>query len=203
MSDLPIAPACLRNSDAILGVLRHELAECQDVLEIGSGTGQHAVHFSASLRDINWQTSDLSENHDGIRAHIANAGLDNVKAPLALDVRSATLDAPSYDAVFTANTIHIMSFSAVEKMIPFIAAHLSGGGLFLAYGPFRQGGRFNTESNANFDASLRARDPGMGIRELEKIDSLAEHVGMRRLRTYAMPANNLLLIWQKDMRNTL
>ena len=203
MPELPDAPATLRNSDAILSVLRHELAECRELLEIGSGTGQHAVHFSARLRDIHWQTSDLPENHDGIRAHIANSGLSNVKAPLTLDVRSASLGSPSYDVVFTANTMHIMSFAAIEQMIPFVVACLYDGGLFIAYGPFRQGGRFNTQSNADFDASLRARDPDMGIRELEKIDGLAEHCGMRRVRTYAMPANNLLLIWQKDKRNTL
>lgn len=203
MAELPVAPATLRNSDAILGVLQHELAGCRELLEIGSGTGQHAVYFSARLRDIRWQTSDLPENHDGIHAHIVNSGLSNVKAPLTLDVRSASSHSPSYDAVFTANTMHIMSFSAVEQMIPFVAACLNEGGLFIAYGPFQQGGRFNTESNANFDASLRARDPDMGIRELEKIDGLAEDGGMCRARTYAMPANNLLLIWQKDKRNTM
>ena len=200
MPDLPTAPATLRNSAAILGVLRHELTDCRNLLEIGSGTGQHAVHFAASMPDISWQTSDLSENHDGIRAHIANAGLDNVKAPLTLDVRSASLDMQKYDAVFTANTMHIMSFSAVRKMIALIAGLLGRGGRFAAYGPFRQDGKFNTESNANFDTSLRSRDPEMGIRELEEIDGLAEHAGMRRARTYAMPANNLLLIWQKNER---
>lgn len=198
MPYLPTAPATLRNSAAILGVLRHELTDCRNLLEIGSGTGQHAVHFAACMPDICWQTSDLPENHDGIRAHIANAGLDNVKAPLTLDVRSRSPDTRKYDAVFTANTMHIMSFSAVGKMLPLIAGHLSRCGLFAAYGPFQQGGKFNTESNANFDGSLRARDPEMGIRELEEIDSLAENVSMRRVRTYAMPANNLLLIWQKD-----
>ena len=200
MPDLPTAPATLRNGAAILGVLRHELAGCRNVLEIGSGTGQHAVHFAAGMPDICWQTSDLAENHDGIRAHIANAGLDNVKAPLTVDVRSASPDTQKYDAVFTANTMHIMSFSAVGKMIPLIAGALGSCGLFAAYGPFRQGGEFNTESNANFDASLRARDPEMGIRALEEIDGLAENAGMRRVRSYAMPANNLLLIWQKDER---
>ena len=202
MSDLPNAPASLRNSNPILGVLRHELADCCNLLEIGSGTGQHAVHFSASLPDLNWQTSDLPENHEGIRAHIAHSGLGNVIAPLTLDVRSATRNGQSYDAVYTANTMHIMSFSAVEKMIPLVASLLDGGGVFVAYGPFRQGGKFNAESNANFDASLRARDPDMGIRELTEIDSLAEQVGLCQIRTYAMPANNLLLIWHKDKRIT-
>jgi len=200
VSDLPNAPASLRNSNPILGVLRHELADCCNLLEIGSGTGQHAVHFSANLPDLNWQTSDLPENHDGIRAHIAHSGLGNVKAPLTLDVRSATRNGQSYDAVYTANTMHIMSFSAVEKMIPLVASLLDGGGLFVAYGPFRQGGEFNAESNAKFDASLRERDTDMGIRELEEIDSLAESFGLCRIKKYAMPANNLLLIWQKDKR---
>ncbi len=202
MADLPNAPASLRNSNPILGVLRYELADCRNLLEIGSGTGQHAVHFSESMSGLTWQTSDLPKNHDGIRAHIAHSGLTNVKAPLTLDVRSAAKGAQTYDAVYTANTMHIMSFSAVTDMISLVSSLLNSGGVFVTYGPFRQSGRFNAESNANFDASLRRSDPDMGIRELEKIDSLAEAVGLRRTRSYAMPANNLLLIWLKDTRAT-
>ena len=202
MPDLPVSAASLRNSEAILSVLRHELAGCREVLEIGSGTGQHAVHFSANMPDICWQTSDLDENHEGINLHIANSGLSNVKAPLGLDVRSASPDGRLFDAVFTANTMHIMSFSAVEKMIPLVSSMLGKSALFCAYGPFRQDGRFSTQSNADFDSSLRARDPEMGIRELEKIDRIAESAGMHRQKCYAMPANNLLLVWQKKEGNS-
>jgi len=192
----PIAPASLRNSEPILGVLRHELATCASLLEIGSGTGQHAVEFAAQMPELTWQTSDLDESHDGILAHIANAGIANVIAPISLDVRSAQLQAVEYDAVFTCNTAHIMSFAAVKKMLLLVATALCSGGRFFCYGPFRQDGKFSTESNANFDRWLRQRDPESGIRDLEDLDRLAGDVGMGRQRVYAMPANNLLVIWQ-------
>ncbi len=198
MTEPPIAPASLRNSEPILGVLRHELAACESLLEIGSGTGQHAVEFAAHLPGLTWQTSDLDETHAGILAQIANAGISNVIAPISLDVQSAQLQAAEYDAVFTCNTAHIMSFAAVNKMIPLVGTVLKCGGRFFCYGPFRQGGNFSTESNANFDLALRRRDPDSGIRDLEDIDRLARDAGMQRQRIYAMPANNLLGIWRKD-----
>ena len=197
MIDAPIAPAGLRNSKPILGVLRHELADCTSLLEIGSGTGQHAVEFAGNLPDLTWQTSDLVENHEGILAHIENAGLTNVMAPVLLDVRSANLSDASYDAVFTSNTAHIMSFAAVKNMIRLAATSLRRDGVFACYGPFKQGGDFSTESNANFDQWLRRRDPESGIRNLEDLDTLATDAGMQRCRVYAMPANNLLVVWRK------
>jgi cyclopropane fatty-acyl-phospholipid synthase-like methyltransferase len=194
----PIAPSVLRNSEPILGVLRHELATSKSLLEIGSGTGQHAVEFAAQMPELTWQTSDLDESHAGILAHIANAGIANAIAPISLDVRSATLRAVKYDAVFTCNTAHIMSLAAVEKMLPLVATALNSGGRFFCYGPFRLDGKFSTKSNANFDLWLRQRDPESGIRDLEDLDRLARDVGLQRQRVYAMPANNLLVIWQKQ-----
>jgi len=195
--DAPIAPSGLRNSGPILGVLRHEFADSAAVLEIGSGTGQHAVEFAANLPDLTWQTSDLDETHDGIRAHIESAAITNVMAPILLDVRSANLPAAAYDAVFTCNTAHIMSFAAVENMIRLVGTTLRINGVFACYGPFKQGGDFSTESNANFDQWLRRRDPESGIRNLEDLDTLAMHAGLQQCRVYAMPANNLLVVWQK------
>lgn len=197
MIDAPIAAAGLRNSGPILGVLCYELAACRSLLEIGSGTGQHAVEFAASLPDLTWQTSDLGETHDGIRAHIESAAITNVMAPLLLDVRSANLPGAAYDAVFTCNTAHIMSFAAVENMIRLVGTTLQINGVFACYGPFKQGGDFSTESNANFDQWLRRRDPESGIRNLEDLDTLATDAGMQRRRVYAMPANNLLVVWRK------
>ena len=197
MTEAPIAPASVRNSKPILGVLSYELAAGGSLLEIGSGTGQHAVEFAAHMPKISWQTSDLDESHDGILAHIENAGIANVIAPISLDVRSAQMQAGEYDVVFTCNTAHIMSFAAVTKMLPLVATALNSSGRFLCYGPFRQDGQFSTESNANFDQWLRRRDPGSGIRDLEDMDRLAADAGMHRQRVYAMPANNLLVIWAK------
>lgn len=173
---------------------------CRSLLEIGSGTGQHAVFFALQLPALSWQTSDLDENHDEINAHIANSGIDNVKPPLSLDVRSAQLEDTSYDAVYTCNTMHIMGFAAVKKMITLVSSVLRSGGLFCCYGPFRRNGTFSTESNAKFDASLRAGNAEMGIRDLDEIDALASAEGMIRRRIYAMPANNLLVVWQKRGR---
>ena len=196
MHDRPVAAAATRNADPILEVLRHEFRNSTDVLEIGSGTGQHAIHFAASLDHLQWQTSDLEENHPAIRAWIADARLPNVREPIALDVTTADLST-SYDAVYSANTAHIMSIDEVARMFALAARVLRPDGLFCLYGPFRRFGQFNTDSNARFDASLRARDPSMGIRDLEELDAMAATDGLHRQNLYAVPSNNLVVIWKK------
>jgi len=201
MSDRPDAPAAVRNRDAILQVLRHELEGELRVLEIGSGTGQHAIHFAASLPGLTWQTSDRGQNHDGIRQWIASSGLGNVLDPILLDVSDAAdLDA-DYDAVFSANTAHIMSAGSVVDMVDLVGKVLTPTGRFILYGPFRVERQFSTESNMRFDESLKAQDPAMGIRDLEWIDALAASRDMARVKTYAMPANNMLLVWEKGGRD--
>lgn len=197
MGDKPSAPATERNSSAILGVLRIEFRGCRSVLEIGSGTGQHAVTFASALPHLTWQTSDLDENHEGIRAWLDAANLPNVRRPLSLDVMSADGKAHSYDGVYSSNTAHIMSYPAVVRMFVLVSRVLQDDGVFCLYGPFRQNGRFNTQSNASFHDSLVARDPAMGIRELEDLDALATDGGLHRSRLYAMPANNLLAVWRR------
>jgi len=197
VTDKPFAPATARNSEAILGVLRYEFRDVKSVLEIGSGTGQHAVAFAAQMGHLSWQTSDLEVHHDGIRAWLREAALANVLEPLTLDVTAAELPATSFDAVFSANTAHIMSFVAVQKMFALVAAVLNDRGRFCLYGPFRQHGQFNTQSNAEFHRSLRQQDPDRGIRHLEDLDSLAIAGDLERRRLYAMPANNFLAVWQK------
>ena len=193
----PFAAAASRNSAPILGVLRHELRGRRTVFEIGSGTGQHAVTFAAALPELTWQTSDLGQSHDGIRAWIDEAGLDNVLPPEDFDVLTAAVPAQRYDAVYSANTAHIMSVAAVQRMFEFAGAMLKPGGVFCIYGPFSRGGRFSTGSNEEFDASLRSRNPSMGIRDLDDLEGLAGRHGMVLARTYAMPANNLLVVWAK------
>lgn len=194
----PYASASARNAAPILGVLRHELRGRSTVFEIGSGTGQHAVTFAAALPGITWQTSDLVQSHDGIVAWIEEAGRGNVLLPLEFDVLSASVPAVAYDAVFSANTAHIMSYAAVQRMFALAGAMLRPGGVFCLYGPFSRGGRFSTESNAAFDASLRARNRAMGIRDLDDLEALAGDSGMRLARRYAMPANNLLVVWSRQ-----
>jgi SAM-dependent methyltransferase len=198
MIEKPYSEASARNSEAILGAIREEFRGLESILEIGSGTGQHAVCFGQALAHLVWQTSDVPANHGGIRAWLADAALPNVLEPLTLDVLDAELPDASYDGVFSANTAHIMSPAAVERMFALVAAVLRDNGVFVLYGPFRQGRQFNTSSNADFHHSLQRRDPDMGIRHLEELDGLAQRGGLRRNRLYAMPANNSLAVWTKD-----
>ena len=197
MPEKPHAEYAQRNAGPILEVLQHELLGHTDVLEIGSGTGQHAIQFAAALVDVEWQTSDLDENHEGIRAWIAEAGLANVHAPLSLDVTNSELAGASYDAVYSSNTAHIMSEGAVDAMFRLVGRVLRPRGVFILYGPFRRAGRFNTQSNADFDASLRSRDPEMGIRDLDALDKLGAKNGLQRVNLYAVPSNNMVAVWQK------
>ncbi len=204
MISLPSSPACERNKGPILEVLQSELANRRSVLEIGSGTGQHAVHFAAAMPHLVWRTSDLPDNHAGIAAWLDHAQLANTRAPLVLDVASADLDtlhALRLDAVFSANTAHIMGIEAVQAMFSLVGDLLPADGVFCLYGPFNFEGSFSSDSNADFDASLRRRDPVMGIRDIEKLDSFGQAAGMARERLYAMPANNYVAVWRR-MRET-
>jgi cyclopropane fatty-acyl-phospholipid synthase-like methyltransferase len=197
MSALPEAPATARNKNAILEALRFELRDCKSVFEIGSGTGQHAVHFAAAMPWLVWHTSELPENHEGIGAWISSAKLPNVRLPLEY-VAGNTLGVDGrFDAVFSANTAHIMSIGEVGSMFADVSRLLNPGGRFCLYGPFNEGGGFTSDSNATFDASLRARKSSMGIRDREELNRLARGNGMGDCRRYAMPANNQLLVWQK------
>jgi SAM-dependent methyltransferase len=189
--------ACERNREPILAVLRDVLAGCRSVLEIGSGTGQHAVHFGAHLPHLIWQASDLPHNHASIIAWQREAQLPNLPPPLTLDAGAGNWPAGPFDAVFTANTCHIMAWHEVEAMFAGVASILDAGGVFCVYGPFNYGGRFTSASNAAFDASLRANAPHMGIRAFEAVDALAAAHRMTLREDHAMPANNRLLIWEK------
>ena len=200
MPERPFSEYAARNTAPILEILQREFREQDDrlhVLEIGSGTGQHAVAFAAAMPQVHWQTSDLVENHAGIAAQIANAALENVSGPLALDVRADSVEIGSCDAVYSANTAHIMGIDAVTCMFALVGEVLRPGGVFCLYGPFRVGGAFNAPSNEAFDNSLRARDPVMGIRDLERLDEFATTSGLERQRLYAVPSNNCVAVWTK------
>jgi len=195
MAERPYAEYAARNAAPILEILEREFGSASRVLEIGSGTGQHAVAFAAAMEHLHWQTSDLDENHAGIRAWVEDAGIENVAPPLSMDVRDANVENDAYDAAFSSNTAHIMGIDAVEKMFSLVGKTLRPGGVFCLYGPFRQGGQFNTQSNADFDANLRQRDPVMGIRDIEKLDEFAVAAGLQRVRFYALPSNNNVAVW--------
>jgi SAM-dependent methyltransferase len=198
MTNKPFSAASARNREPILAALRELLRGCRSVLEIGSGTGQHAVHFAAAMPDVTWQTSDLPANHAGILAWLEEAGLPNVLPPLRLDAGSHDWPAGPFDAVYTANTCHIMSWPEVEGMFRGIGRVLAPGGMLCIYGPFKRGGQFTTASNAQFDASLRAQAPHMGLRNREDVDALARAQGLSQVADLALPANNELLAWRRD-----
>jgi len=197
MSDKPYSPACERNREPILGVLRTQFAGRHRVLEIGSGTGQHAVYFGAALPWLQWQTSDRVENHAGIRAWLDEAALPNVHAPLALDVTADAWPETRFDAAFSANTLHIMSWSDVEAMFAGLARVLEADARLVIYGPFNYGGQYISDSNAAFDQSLKARAAHMGIRDAEAVDALAARHGFSLIDDVAMPANNRCRIWAR------
>lgn len=198
MSSFPYAPATERNKGPILEVLQTEFRDAHQVLEIGSGTGEHAVFFGSNLPHLTWQTSDLIENHPVILETLKREGNPSVKPPLTLDVEHDQPPSIAADAVFSANTAHIMRIQAVQRMFELVARVLYAGGVFCLYGPFNFEDRFSSDSNARFDASLRQRDSSMGIRGLDDLDRFAGNAGLTRVRLYAMPANNHLAVWQKS-----
>jgi SAM-dependent methyltransferase len=161
-----------RNREPIAAVLQEAFAGCRRVLEIGSGTGQHAVYFGAHLPHLVWQTSDLPENHASINAWREQAGLANVLAPLALDVGSGPWPSSPCDGVFSANTCHIMAWHEVKAMFEGIGRLLGSGGVLCIYGPFNYGGAFTSSSNQRFDATLKEQAPHMGIRDFEAVNRL-------------------------------
>lgn len=194
--DKPFAPACERNREPILAVLRGHFAHRARVLEIGSGTGQHAVHFAAALPHLVWQCTDRAENLPGIRLWLAEGGLPNTPAPLALDVAGAWPD-DRFDAVFSANTLHIMAWEDVASMFAALPRVLADDATVIVYGPFRYGGRHTSDSNAAFDARLRAEAPHQGVRDFERVDALARGAGLALVDDRAMPANNRCLVWSR------
>lgn len=198
---LPSSPACLRNREPILAVLSRQFADRKRVLEIGSGTGEHAVFFCPALPHLSWQTSDVVSHpaaHPAtIAARLQAEPAPNCLAPVAFDVSRDPWPAGDFDAVFTANTCHIMSWQDVQAMFAAFHAHLPSGAVVCIYGPFNYGGQFTSSGNAAFDHSLRARAPHMGVRDFEAVDALAQAAGLRLQNDFAMPANNRLLVWRR------
>lgn len=184
-----------RNKEPILRILAQAYRDCRTVLEIGSGTGQHAVYFARHLPHLSWQPSELAEGLPDLEERIAQAAPANVRAPIALDVRSHPWPVSAVDAVFTANTFHIMDWPAVEHFFAGVGQVLEENGVLCVYGPFRYRGAFTTASNADFDRYLKVRDPTSGIRDFEAVNGLAEQAGLTLIADHAMPANNQALVW--------
>jgi SAM-dependent methyltransferase len=204
-----VSEACERNKGPILEILASAFARSRNVLEIGSGTGQHAAHFAAHLPHLIWQPTDTGDYLPGLRERIAterlarkppagaHEGTPNLRPPLELDVRHQPWPVAPVDAIFTANTLHIMGWAAVQDLFRGVGTVTSAPAVVCIYGPFRYGGRYTSASNAEFDRFLRARDPESGIRDFEEVNTLSSLNGLSLLADHAMPANNQLIIWHK------
>ena len=192
--NLPFAEAAEQNKVVIFDAIRPYLKG--DVLEVGSGTGQHAEFCASQVPELRWQTSDLAANLPGIAARIAASGLQNLAPPIELDVLKSWPE-QLYDMVYTANSFHIMNATMVAACIDGAGRCLRPGGVFAVYGPFSYDGAHTSDSNARFDQMLRARDPRSGIRDFEWIEQLANEAQLELLEDVEMPVNNRTLIWQK------
>ncbi|NRA70142.1 MAG: DUF938 domain-containing protein [Gammaproteobacteria bacterium] len=193
----PYSQACENNKQPILAVLKQVLSNNKQLLEVGSGTGQHAVHFAEHLSDLTWQTSDVAINHAGINQWLDQAELSNLQPPLLLDLNQPW-PIEQIDSIYTANTLHIVSWPLVEKFFAGVANHLASGGTLCIYGPFNYQGNYTSQSNADFDLWLKSRDPNSGIRDIEKIEQIANAAHLTLLNDYTMPANNRLLVFKRQ-----
>jgi len=198
---LLFSQACENNKQPILEVLQKELKDSTHVLEVGSGTGQHSVYFAPNLPHLQWQTSDVIDNHQAIQAWHQSYPAPNLHAPLVFNLTTDTIpslqDAPPYDAIFTANTLHIIAWSLVARLFELAGEALPLKGKLIVYGPFNENGHYTSASNQSFDLSLRQRDPNSGIRNKEDIIALAKQHNLKLSDEYQMPANNQLLVFKK------
>ncbi|HTD31109.1 MAG TPA: DUF938 domain-containing protein [Steroidobacteraceae bacterium] len=194
---LVTAEACERNKAPILEVLRTEFAASRSVLEIGSGTGQHAVHFAAHLPHLSWQPSEVAALLPALAERVRLEGSPNLRLPIALDVRATPWPHAEADAIFSANTLHIMGWDEVEDFFRGVGAALGPGGVLCVYGPFNYQGRYTSASNAQFDAWLKTRDPHSALRDFEAVNARAAAQQLLLAADHAMPANNRTLVWRR------
>ena len=202
--DKEIWPATSRNAGPILEVLKRVLPTSGTVLEIASGTGQHAAHFVSALPGIIWQPSEANLNHHrSIRAWIKETAAPNLRDPLAVDVLDVPWPVetapptPPITAIVNANMIHIAPWAVCEALLDGAERLLPPGGVLYLYGPYRVGGAFRSEGDAAFDVNLKSRNPEWGIRNLEDVIAAARERGLSLIEQIAMPANNLSLVFKR------
>ena len=199
-NEKPFARSVERNRAPILDVLKKHFSQVRRVLEIGSGTGQHAVYFAPALPNAVWQTSDIEAALPGIRSWLDDARLPNLPPPLALDVNGpwpVRARDERYDAVFTANTLHIIGWPEVQRLFAGLNDVLTDDARLAVYGPFNYSGAFTSDSNRAFDESLKRQSPTSGIRDFEAVDAFAASIGFELIADHAMPANNRVLVWHR------
>lgn len=197
MASAGFSLACERNKYPILEVLRTFMSAGHRVLEVGSGTGQHAVFFGANFPQASWQPAEISEHLPGLRVRLRSEAADNVLAALNLDVRMDPWPVSEFDVVFSANTLHFMSADCVRNFFRGVQQVLQPDGYLLVYGPFNYAGEFTSASNADFDVWLRESDPGRSIKDFEWVCELASAHDLQLLSDTEMPANNRSLLWRK------
>lgn len=197
MKRLPFSQACENNKDPILRIIRQYLRGEQVVLEIGAGTGQHAVHFAENLPDLLWQSSDIEANLPWLQARIEQAELPNLLPPVLIDVTQEAWGIESVDSIYSANSLHIMPRESVDHFFEHAGQLMLPDGHLIIYGPFKYEGQFATKSNYNFDLWLKTQNPYSGIRDFEYVNELAGNAGFSLIGDHPMPANNQLLVWQK------
>lgn len=202
---LSFSAAAEKNKTPILEILKQAFADTSRVLEIASGTGQHAVYFAEQLPHLDWRPSDLGEHLAAIDQRIVDSDkiLDNLLQPIDLDIGDLPWPVSSadyedaYDGIFTANSLHIVSWELVEAFFEGVGETLKAGGTLVVYGPFKYDGKFTTPSNEAFDKSLKEKRAESGVRDFEAVNALAEKVGLKLEGDHQMPANNQLLVWKR------
>lgn len=199
----PFAESCEQNKNVILEVIKPLLENCTDVLEIGSGTGQHAIHFSQAMPHLRWYPSDRIEALAGIQMWLdeyreSGNPLNNIYNPIELDVAQSNWPEIEVDAIFMANTLHIMHWHEVQLMFQEMSPLLRTNGMVLVYGPFNYNGKYTSDSNRQFDSWLKSRDPESGIRDFNELDALADANSLKIMADFEMPANNRILCWCKS-----
>jgi len=195
---LTFSQAAENNKIHICDRLCDVLKPCRHLLEIGSGTGQHATYMAPRLPQLVWQTSELAENLENVLARLEAEGAENIRTPIKLDVSAHPWGLSACDVIYSANTVHIMSWAHVEHLFRGVGEILENNGFLCLYGPYKYNGEFTTPSNQRFDQWLKDQDPVSGIRDFEAVDELAQDHGLVLREDFAMPANNQLLVWQRS-----
>ncbi len=193
---LPFSQASENNKLPVLEVFKQYLTSKKSLLEIGGGTGQHAVFFAEQFPELRWQSTDIPFHVNSLNLRLSHAQLANLPLAFSLDVNQPDWGCDTFDAIFTANSLHIMSEDSVQNFFAGVGRHLQDDDLLLVYGPFKYGGEFTTESNARFDLWLKDRDPVSGVRDFEWVNALTEKAGLEFVEDNAMPANNQLIVWR-------
>jgi len=197
----PFSQSCENNKEPILEVIRKHFDHSELILEIGTGTAQHALYFAEKLKQLYWQTSDQNDYLEGINLQLNEYRKYNLGRPFSLDVRQKNWEIEHCDGVFSANTSHIMSWAMVEKMFEGVGRILLPKKEFCLYGPFNFNGQYTADSNQDFDKMLRARDPASGLRNFEDLQKLAESQGLSFVEKHDLPANNNILVWEQTKGN--